>query len=86
MSLRFDKYFHGWTGARGIIPRNPAASTLDAFIRQAAALLTCSVRKPENAAGGGLIAGHRGKESCTRLLVDEPESRAAAHPAGMRAG
>src|SRR5581483_487099 len=57
MSLRFDKYFTGRTGAGGYAA-DPARIDLAAFIRQAVAGYRLLARQPEARADALLIAGH----------------------------
>ena len=57
MSLRFDKYFTGRTGA-GAYAADPGRIDLDAFIRQAAAAYQVLRAQPETRAGALLVAGH----------------------------
>jgi uncharacterized protein len=57
MSLRFDKYFTGRTGA-GAYAADPGRIGLDAFIRQAAAAYRVLGAQPETRAEALLIAGH----------------------------
>jgi hypothetical protein len=57
MSLRFDKYFTGRTGA-GAYVADPGRIDLDAFTRQAAAAYRVLGAQPETRAEALLIAGH----------------------------
>ena len=57
MSLRFDKYFTGRTGA-GAYAGDPARIDLDAFIRQAAAAYHVLGARPEARPEALLVAGH----------------------------
>jgi alpha-beta hydrolase superfamily lysophospholipase len=57
MSLRFDKYFTGRTGA-GAYAADPGRIDLDAFIRQAAAAYRVLGAQPQARAAALLIAGH----------------------------
>jgi alpha-beta hydrolase superfamily lysophospholipase len=80
MSLRFDKYFTGRTGA-GAYAKDPGRIDLDAFIRQAAAAYRVLGAQPETRPEALLIAGHS-EGGLYALLVAEPE-RARPHPAGI---
>jgi alpha-beta hydrolase superfamily lysophospholipase len=78
MSLRFDKYFTGRTGA-GAYARNPARIDLDAFIRQAAAAYHVLGAQPETRPEALLIAGHS-EGGLYALLVS---ARVRPRPAGI---
>ena len=80
MSLRFDKYFTGRTGA-GAYAADPGRIDLDAFIRQAAAAYHVLGAQPETRPEALLIAGHS-EGGLYALLVAEPE-RVRPHPAGI---
>src|SRR5262249_55712720 len=57
MSLRFDKYFTGQTGA-GAYTQDPSRIDLDAFIRQAAAAYRVLGARRETRPEALLVAGH----------------------------
>jgi alpha-beta hydrolase superfamily lysophospholipase len=80
MTLRFDKYFTGRTGA-GRYAADPARIDLDAFIRQAAAAYHVLGAQPETRPEALLIAGHS-EGGLYALLAAEPE-RVRPHPAGI---
>ena len=80
MSLRFDKYFTGRTGA-GAYTNDPGRIDLDAFIRQAAAAYHVLGAQPETRPEALLIAGHS-EGGLYALLAAEPE-RVRPHPAGI---
>jgi uncharacterized protein len=80
ISLRFDKYFTGRTGA-GAYTKDPGRIDLDAFIRQAAAAYHVLGAQPETRPEALLIAGHS-EGGLYALLVAEPE-RVRPHPAGI---
>ena len=80
MSLRFDKYFTGRTGA-GAYAEDPGRIDLDAFIRQAVAAYHVLGAQPETRPEALLIAGHS-EGGLYALLAAEPE-RARPHPAGI---
>ncbi len=78
MSLRFDKYFTGRTGA-GAFASDPGAIDLDAFIRQAAAAYRVLGAQPETRTEALLIAGH--SEGALYALLTAQLGR--PHPAGL---
>jgi hypothetical protein len=78
MSLRFDKYFTGRTGAGAYGPE-PGRIGLDAFIRQAAAAYRVLGAQPEARAEALLIAGH--SEGALYALLTAQHVR--PHPAGL---
>jgi hypothetical protein len=78
MSLRFDKYFTGRTGA-GAYAADPARIDLAAFIRQAAAGYHLLGRQPEARADALLIAGH--SEGALYALL--AAQRVRPYPAGL---
>jgi uncharacterized protein len=78
MSLRFDKYFTGRTGA-GAYAADPARIDLAAFIRQAVAGYHLLARQPEARADALLIAGH--SEGALYALLTAPHVR--PYPAGL---
>ena len=80
MSLRFDKYFTGRTGA-GAYAADPGRIDLDAFIRQAAAAYRVLGARRETRPEALLVAGHS-EGGLYALLVAEPE-RVRPHPAGV---
>jgi alpha-beta hydrolase superfamily lysophospholipase len=80
MTLRFDKYFTGRTGA-GAYAADPGRIDLDAFIRQAAAAYHLLGAQPEAWPEALLIAGHS-EGGLYALLTAEPE-RVQPHPAGI---
>ena len=80
MSLRFDKYFTGRTGA-GAYAADPGRIDLDAFIRQAVAAYHVLGAQPETRPEALLIAGHS-EGGLYALLAAEPE-RVRPHPAGI---
>src|SRR5205823_1053530 len=77
MSLRFDKYFTGRTGA-GAYAADPARIDLDAFIRQATAAYHVLGSQRETRREALLVAGHS-EGGLYALLV---AGRARSHPAG----
>jgi alpha-beta hydrolase superfamily lysophospholipase len=78
MSLRFDKYFTGRTGA-GAYAADPARIDLAAFIRQATAGYHLLGRQPEARADALLIAGH--SEGALYALLAAQHVR--PYPAGL---
>ncbi len=78
MSLRFDKYFTGRTGA-GVYAADPARIDLDAFIRQATAAYHVLGAQRETRREALLVAGHS-EGGLYALLV---AGRARSHPAGI---
>ncbi len=78
MSLRFDKYFSGQTGA-GAYARDPGRSDIQAFIRQADAAYQVLAARPEADHRRLLIAGHS-EGGFTTMLVDES---VRPRPAGL---
>jgi alpha-beta hydrolase superfamily lysophospholipase len=80
MSLRFDKYFTGRTGA-GAYTKDPGRIDLDAFIRQAMAAYHVLGAQPETRPEALLIAGHS-EGGLYALLAAEPE-RVRPRPAGI---
>jgi len=78
MSLRFDKYFTGQTGA-GAYAADPARIDLAAFIRQAVAGYHLLGRQPEARADALLIAGH--SEGALYTLLAAQHVR--PYPAGL---
>jgi len=78
MSLRFDKYFTGRTGA-GAYAADPGRIDLVAFIRQAAAAYRVLAAQPEARADALLIAGHS-EGGLYALLTAQ---RVRPHPAGI---
>src|SRR2546429_2722168 len=78
MSLRFDKYFTGRTGA-GAYTKDPGRIDLDAFIRQAAAAYHVLGAQPETRPEALLIAGH--SEGGLYALLTAGQVR--PHPAGI---
>jgi alpha-beta hydrolase superfamily lysophospholipase len=78
MTLRFDKYFTGRTGA-GAYAADPGRIDLGAFVRQAAAAYRVLGAQPETRAGAPLIAGH--SEGALYALLTAPQVR--PHPAGL---
>src|SRR6266568_1633707 len=80
MSLRFDKYFTGRTGA-GAYTKDPGRIDLDAFIRQAVAAYHVLGAQPETRPEALPIAGHS-EGGLYALLAAEPE-RVRPRPAGI---
>src|SRR6266571_1587556 len=78
MSLRFDKYFTGRTGA-GAYAADPGRIDLAAFIRQAAAAYHVLGAQPEARAEALLLAGH--SEGGVYALLAAQHVR--PHPAGI---
>src|ERR1019366_481527 len=78
ISLRFDKYFAGQTGA-GTFAADPGSITLSAFISQADAAYDLLRGEPETDTGRMLVAGHS-EGGMYALLVAESVS---PHPAGL---
>jgi alpha-beta hydrolase superfamily lysophospholipase len=78
MSLRFDKYFTGRTGA-GAYAADPGRIDLAAFVRQAAAAYRLLGAQPEARAEALLIAGH--SEGALYALLTAQQVR--PHPAGL---
>jgi alpha-beta hydrolase superfamily lysophospholipase len=78
MSLRFDKYFTGRTGA-GAYAADPARIDLDAFIRQATAAYHVLGAQPETRPEALLVAGHS-EGGLYALLV---AGHVRSHPAGI---
>jgi uncharacterized protein len=78
MTLRFDKYFSGRTGA-GAYAANPAAITLSAYIRQADAAYDFLRSRPDANPRQLLIAGHS-EGGMYALLV---ASAVLPRPAGL---
>src|SRR5436305_4824219 len=70
MSLRFDKYFTGRTGA-GAYAADPGRIDLDAFLRQAAAAYRVLGAQPQARAEALLIAGHS-EGALYALLTAQP--------------
>jgi len=90
MSLRFDKYFTGRTGA-GAYAQDPGRIDLDAFIRQAAAVYHMLGARPEARPEALLVAGHsegglwHAERSILRAPVPPPpSSRRAPSPGCAR--
>ena len=78
MSLRFDKYFAGRTGA-GTYGRDPGSVDLDAFIRQAQDAYQLLGRQPEADQQRLLVVGHSEGGMYAILMT----VTAAPHPAGL---
>src|SRR5256885_13897878 len=78
MSLRFDKYFTGRTGA-GAYAADPGRIDLDAFIRQAAAAYHVLGERRETRPEALLVAGH--SEGGLYALLTAGQGR--PHPAGI---
>ena len=78
MSLRFDKYFAGRTGA-GAYAKDPGRIDLDAFIRQAAAAYHVLGARRETRPEALLVAGH--SEGGLYALLTAGQVR--PHPAGI---
>ena len=78
MSLRFDKYFTGRTGA-GAYAADPGRIDLDAFIRQAAAAYRVLGARRETRPEALLVAGH--SEGGLYALLTAGQVR--PHPAGI---
>ena len=78
ISLRFDKYFAGRTGA-GSYGRDPGSIDLDAFIRQAQDAYQLLRRQPETDQQRLLVVGHSEGGMYAILLA----TAAAPHPAGL---
>jgi pimeloyl-ACP methyl ester carboxylesterase len=78
MSLRFDKYFAGQTGA-GTFASDPGSITLNAFISQADAAYDLLRGEPETSTGRMLVVGHS-EGGMYALLVAESVS---PHPAAL---
>jgi uncharacterized protein len=78
MSLRFDKYFTGRTGA-GAYAADPARIDLAAFIRQAVAGYRLLGGQPQARADALLLAGH--SEGGLYALLAAPHGR--PYPAGL---
>ncbi|MGH3627182.1 MAG: alpha/beta hydrolase [Sciscionella sp.] len=78
MSLRFDKYFSGRTGA-GAYAGDPGRIDLAAFIRQAEAAYHLLATQPDVNPRALLIVGHS-EGGLTEMLVDETVT---PHPAGL---
>jgi uncharacterized protein len=78
MSLRFDKYFTGRTGA-GAYAADPARIDLAAFIRQAVAGYHLLARQPEARPDALLVAGH--SEGALYALLTAPHVQ--PYPAGL---
>ena len=78
MSLRFDKYFTGRTGA-GAYAKDPGRIDLDAFIRQAAAAYHVLGARRETRPEALLVAGH--SEGGLYALLTAGQVR--PHPAGI---
>jgi uncharacterized protein len=78
ISLRFDKYFAGQTGA-GTFAADPGSITLSAFISQADAAYDLLRGEPETDTGRMLVAGHS-EGGMYALLVAESVS---PHPVGL---
>jgi alpha-beta hydrolase superfamily lysophospholipase len=76
MSLRFDKYFTGRTGA-GAYAADPGRIDLDAFIRQAAAAYRVLGARREARPEARLVAGHSEGGLYALLTAAQP------HPAGI---
>ena len=79
MSLRFDKYFTGRTGA-GAYAKDPGRIDLDAFIRQAAAAYHVLGARRETRPEALLVAGH--SEGGLYALLDRGAGT-QPHPAGI---
>jgi alpha-beta hydrolase superfamily lysophospholipase len=78
MSLRFDKYFSGQTGA-GAFAGDPGRVDLAAFIRQAQAAYDVLREQPEAKQDSMLVAGHSEGGLYALLLA----SQAGSRPAGI---
>ena len=78
MSLRFDKYFTGRTGA-GAYANDPGRIDLDAFIRQAAAAYHVLGARRETRPEALLVAGH--SEGGLYALLTAAQTQ--PHPAGI---
>jgi alpha-beta hydrolase superfamily lysophospholipase len=78
MSLRFDKYFTGQTGA-GAYAEHPARIDLAAFIRQAVAAYHLLAGQPETRKEALLVAGH--SEGGLYALLTAQHAR--PYPAGL---
>lgn len=78
MSLRFDKYFSGQTGA-GALASDPGSATVSTFIRQADAAYDLLRGQPETDTSKMLIAGHS-EGGMYAMLVAESVS---PPPAGL---
>src|SRR2546430_8915569 len=78
MTLRFDKYFSGKTGA-GRFAADPGSSDLNAFIRQADAAYQFLSRQPAADQQRLLVGGHS-EGGMYAILVAEGVS---PHPAGL---
>ena len=78
MSLRFDKYFAGQTGA-GTFAADPGSVTITAFIRQADAAYDLLRGEPDTDTGRMLVVGHS-EGGMYALLVAESVS---PRPAGL---
>jgi hypothetical protein len=78
MTLRFDKYFTGRTGA-GAYAADPGRIDLDAFIRQAAAAYRVLGAQPQARADALLVAGH--SEGALYALLTAHQVR--PRPAGL---
>jgi hypothetical protein len=78
MSLRFDKYFAGQTGA-GTFGSDPGSITLSDFIRQADAAYDLLRGEPETDTGRMLVVGHS-EGGMYALLV---AGSVSPHPAGL---
>jgi alpha-beta hydrolase superfamily lysophospholipase len=85
MSLRFDKYFSGQTGA-GAFASDPGRVDLAAFIRQAEAAYDVLREQPEAKQDSLLVAGHSEGGLYALLLASQAEplaGRTEPRPAGV---
>lgn len=78
MSLRFDKYYSGQTGA-GALASDPGSVTVSTFLRQADAAYDFLRGQPEANAAKLLVVGHS-EGGMYAMLVAES---ASPHPAGL---
>jgi alpha-beta hydrolase superfamily lysophospholipase len=78
MTLRFDKYFSGQTGG-GAFASDPAALSLNAFIRQADAAYTFLRNQPQTDKSKMLVVGHSEGGFYAMLVADTVANK----PAGL---
>lgn len=78
MTLRFDKYFSGQTGA-GAFASNPGTIDLNAFIRQADGAYSFLLHQPQTDKSKMLVVGHSEGGFYAMLVADT----ASVHPAGL---
>src|SRR5262249_45295472 len=78
MSLRFDKYFSGRTGA-GTFGADPGSATVNAFIKQADAAYPLLRGEPATDPGRMLVVGHSEGGLFAMLIAESVSPR----PAGL---